>query len=100
MTLDHVKYFAVPLPEDIQRQEDAGFFQKARELINQRLSGPVPQALRERLELELLRIPQLEGEYPFSYEQALHMLTEEIRDFTKAGLDLSGGKALFCPPFP
>lgn len=87
MTLDHVKYFAVPLPEDIQRQEDAGFFQKARGLINQRLSAPVPQALRERLELELLRIPQLEGEYPFSYEQALHMLTEEIRDFTKAEFD-------------
>lgn len=85
--LEHLKYFAVPLPEDIRRQEEAGYIQAALDLIQQRLSLALPQALRERLELEKARIAQMEEEYPFSYERALSMLQAEIRDFTQSELD-------------
>ena len=87
MTLDHVKYFAAPLPEDILHQEEAGHLQKARELIQKRLEGTLPRVLRERLELEQLRLLQLEKEYPFPYEKALEMLQGEFRDLTREEFD-------------
>ena len=51
--LERMKYFAAPLPEDICRQEEAGYFQAALDMIQQKLSQhALPQVLRERLELE------------------------------------------------
>lgn len=85
--LERLKNFAIPLPEDIQKQEDTGCFEMAKDLIRRRLAGPLPHALRERLELEQNRITELEGEYPFPYEQALEMLQGEFRDFTKEEFD-------------
>lgn len=87
MTLDMVKYFAIPLPEDVQKMEDAGYFQETAGLIRRYLSGRIPDALRKRLELELVRVAQMEKEYPFSYEQALSMLKKEIPDFSREELD-------------
>ena len=85
--LKRLKNLAIPLPEDIQKQEDAGYFAVAQDLIDRRLAGPLPHALRERLELEKNRLIELEGEYPFPYEQAFEMLQGEIRDFTKEEFD-------------
>ena len=85
--LERLKNLAIPLPEDIQKQEDAGYFAAAQDLIDRRLAGPLPHALRERLELEKNRLIELEGEYPFPYEQAFEMLQGEIRDFTKEEFD-------------
>ena len=85
--LERLKNLAIPLPEDIQKQEDAGYFAVAQDLIDRRLAGPLPHALRERLELEKNRLIELEGEYPFPYEQAFEMLQGEIRDFTKEEFD-------------
>ena len=65
--LERLKNLAIPLPEDIQKQEDAGYFAVAQDLIDRRLAGPLPHALRERLELEKNRLIELEGEYPFPY---------------------------------
>ena len=47
--LERLKNLAIPLPEDIQKQEDAGYFAAAQDLIDRRLAGPLPYALRERL---------------------------------------------------
>lgn len=85
--LERMKYFAVPLPEDICHQEEAGHFQAALALIQQKLSHTLPQALRERLELEKVRIAQLEKEYPFSKYQALAMLQSEVQGLTQDELD-------------
>lgn len=86
--LERMKYFAAPLPEDICRQEEAGHFQAALDMIQQRLSQhALPQVLRERLELEKVRIVQLEKEYPFSYHQALSLLQSEIQGLTEGELD-------------
>lgn len=85
--LERLKNLAIPLPEDIQKQEDAGYFAAAQDLIDRRLAGPLPHALSERLELEKNRLIELEGEYPFPYEQAFEMLQGEIRDFTKEEFD-------------
>ena len=46
--LERLKNLAIPLPEDIQKQEDAGYFAAAQDLIDRRLAGPLPHALRER----------------------------------------------------
>lgn len=54
--LERLKNLAIPLPEDIQKQEDAGYFAAAQDLIDRRLAGPLPHALRERLELEKNRL--------------------------------------------
>ena len=37
--LDHVPYLAVPLPEDIRRRKDAGYFSEALKLIELRLGA-------------------------------------------------------------
>ena len=40
--LERLKNLAIPLPEDIQKQEDAGYFAAAQDLIDRRLAGPLP----------------------------------------------------------
>ena len=62
--LERLKNLAIPLPEDIQKQEDAGYFAVAQDLIDRRLAGPLPHALRERLELEKNRLIELEESIP------------------------------------
>lgn len=81
--LQDVKYLAVPLPEDIRRREQAGYFSKALDLIEMRLKEELPFALRKRLILERSLIPVWAEEYPYSYEDALALLKEQLRDFTK-----------------
>ena len=81
--LETVQYFAVPLPEDIARLELAGELEAALSLIRRRLEGELPAALRQRLTLELSRIPALEEEYCYSYADALALLQRSIRDFTE-----------------
>lgn len=81
--LEDVKYLAAPLPEDIRRREQAGYFSKALNLIERRLEGELPLALRKRLELERELIPVWEEEYPYSFDAALKLLKEHIRDFTE-----------------
>lgn len=93
--LDHVPYLAVPLPEDIRRRKDAGYFSEALKLIELRLRGNLPQALRKRLELERELIPVWEADYPYSFDEALAILSENISGFTREEFDKYIDEGLF-----
>ena len=80
--LENIKYLSVQLPEDIRRQLEAGYFSKAVKLIDRRLEGELPLALRKCLELQKAQLPIWEAEYPISYEEAVSVLCLNIRDFT------------------
>ena len=44
----------------------------------------IPQALRKRLEIEQEVIGVMGGnEYPFTYDEALEIMTSHLRDFQK-----------------
>ena len=61
MKFDNLKYLAVPLPEDILKEKWAGYFDRARRIIDCRLADETtPYALRARLELELKNLADLE----------------------------------------
>lgn len=81
--LENIKYLSVQLPEDIRRQLMAGYFSKAVKLIDRRLEGELPLALRKCLELQKAQLPIWEAEYPISYEEALAILCLNIRGFTR-----------------
>lgn len=85
--LEKMRYQAIPLPDDIRRFEEAGEFSRALKLIEKRLAGELPEALRGCLELERELIPLWETEYPYSYEEALSILQTNIRDFTEEEFD-------------
>lgn len=93
--LDHVPYLAVPLPEDIRRRKDAGYFSEALKLIELRLRGNLPLALRKRLELERELIPVWEADYPYSFDEALAILSENISGFTREEFDKYIDEGLF-----
>lgn len=85
--MDNIKYLRVPIPEDILRLENYGDFNNALDIIDARLKGNIPQALRERLELEKIRIDRFRREYVYSYDEALSIMQKEIVDFKADELD-------------
>ena len=86
-----------PLPEDIARLKGAGEFDLALALIDQRLSGPLPAMLRQRLEAERYLLPMLADAYPLTHEQLLLAMRARVRSFTDQELQalLAEGKLDF-----
>ncbi len=84
--LENLSYLKTDLPEDILKLKCAGYFEQAIRLIDLRLNKQIPLAMRKRLELEKLIIRTIEGEYPYTFEQALKKMQDEINNFTKAEL--------------
>lgn len=82
--LDSLK---VALPEDIRKMKDFGDFQGTRELIDLWLKRDLPMALRRRLEIEKDMLPVLERAYPYSEEEALSLVRQQIPDFTAEELN-------------
>lgn len=78
---DYFLTLSTPLPEDIQKLKWCGQFEQARRVIGLRLKRDLPQALKDRLVLELEILERLPGQYPYSWEQALEILKGGIRDF-------------------
>lgn len=81
-----LKYLKVELPEDILKMKWAGYFDDALKLIDLRLKKQIPLAMRKRLELEKEIIRTIRSEYPYSFEDALKKLQDNIKDFTEEEL--------------
>lgn len=82
-----LEYLTVPLPEDIMKLKWFGDFERAKRLIEKRLKKDIPNALRKRLELELLVLDRLPQSYLFTEEEALRELAEYVSDVTKEEFD-------------
>ncbi len=76
-----LKYLAVPLPEDIMKEKWSGHFDRVRTLIQRRLDGELTQAMRSRLELELVNLRHLEKCYVYTEEEALAIIRDRIPSF-------------------
>lgn len=81
-----LEYLKVNLPEDILIMKCNGNFDKALYLIDMRLEKEIPFALRKRLELEKNIINVIRDEYIYSFEDALNMMKENIKDFNEEEL--------------
>ncbi len=81
-----LKYLKVNLPEDILKLKCSGNFKGAHKLIDMRLKKQIPAAMRKRLELEKEILRTIKGEYPYSFDQALKKMQDNIRDFTREEL--------------
>lgn len=83
-----LSYMTVPLPEDVTKLKNYGDFAGAMKMVDHFLSKDIPQALRERLIIEKDVLGVLgRNEYPYSYEEALKIMKEHIRDFQPEELD-------------
>ena len=88
MKFDDLKYLAVPLPEDILKEKWAGYFDRARRIIDCRLADETtPYALRARLELELKNLADLEMCYTITQEEAMRQIHEKAPEMSEADLD-------------
>lgn len=84
-----LSFMKVPLPEDILKLKIYGDYAGAQKMIRYFLKEKdIPQALRKRLEIEQEVIGVMGGnEYPFTYDEALEIMTSHLRDFKKEELD-------------
>ena len=88
MNFDDLKYLAVPLPEDIMKEKWAGYFDRARRIIDCRLADDtLPKALRARLEIELHHLDNLEVCYRITPEEGLRQVQKRIPDMTAEKLE-------------
>lgn len=84
--LEDLKYLKVNLPEDILKLKCSGDFEGAQKLIELRLKKQIPVAMRKRLEVEKEILKTIKGEYPYTFEQALKKMQDNIENFTKEEL--------------
>lgn len=85
MFLD-LKYLKVNLPEDILKLKCNGDFEGAQKLIDLRLKKQIPISMRRRLEIEKEILKTIKGEYPYTFDQALKKMQDNIKDFTREEL--------------
>lgn len=82
-----LSFMRIPLPEDVLKLKNFGDFEGALKMIRHFLSKDIPQSLRKRLEIEedILRVMG-NNEYPYTYEEALQIMTIRLRDFKEEEL--------------
>ena len=66
-----VKYFEIPLPEDILKEKWSGHFKECIQLIDKRLEKDIPESLKKRLLLEKEVIERLPSQYPYTKDEVL-----------------------------
>ncbi len=82
-----LSYLSVDLPEDILKLKWYGDYERALRVIDMRLQKDIPEALKQRLIIEKDIIRLLPQKYPYSFDEALKLLQDNIRDFTAEELD-------------
>lgn len=92
-----MNYLIPPLPESVKLAQAAGDFRLARTLIRKFLAGPLPPALRARLEFEPERLERLRKAYPYDRPAALRLLKASLKNFRSSELD-GWIKKGFCSP--
>ncbi|WP_312699719.1 transglutaminase-like domain-containing protein [Sedimentibacter sp.] len=86
MLLKDLKYLKVDLPEDVLKMKMNGNFAEAVRLIDLRLNKQIPVAMRKRLESEKEIINTIKNEYSYTFDEALKLCQDNIKDFTKEEL--------------
>ena len=81
-----LQYLKVTLPEDIAKLKGCGQFEQAARVIKKRLQKKLPLALQKRLELELVILSRIPGQYPYPYNDALKLLSDTFSGFTSEEL--------------
>ncbi len=84
--LDNLKYLKVNLPEDILKLKCGGDFEGAQRLIDLRLEKQIPNSMRKRLILEKEILKTIKSEYPYTFEQALKRMQDNVKGFTREEL--------------
>lgn len=77
----YFKDLAVPLPEDVEKLKWRGDLEQAARVIDLRLQRELPEPLKRRLLLEKEILVRLPRQYPYTWDQALEILGENVRDF-------------------
>lgn len=84
---DTLKYQNVGLPEDIRSAQMVGNHKEAVRLIDYRLAQDnIPQCLRNSLICHREMFLRIEDDFPYTVEQALAEVQQELPDFTMADL--------------
>ena len=82
-----LSYMKIPLPEDVLKLKNDGDFAGAQKMIDHFMTKDIPNALRKRLEIEKDVLKVMGGnEYPYTYEEALEIMTSHLRDFKEEEL--------------
>ena len=82
-----LSYMKIPLPEDVLKLKNYGDFSGAQKMIDHFMTKDIPNALRKRLEIEKDVLKVMGGnEYPYTYEEALEIMTSHLRDFKEEEL--------------
>lgn len=82
-----LEFLTAELPEDIMKLKWYGDFERAKRVIDLRLTKELPMALRKRLELEKVILERLPVHYIYTTEEATQMMRESIRDFREEELE-------------
>ena len=82
-----LSFMKIPLPEDVLKLKNYGDFDGAQKMIQHFLSKDIPMALRKRLEIEseIIRVVGTD-EYPYTYEEALEIMSSHLKDFKEEEL--------------
>ena len=70
-------------PEDIRRLKLHGDFAGAIRLIDKRLAGELPEAMRRCLTVQREIMRRLPDDFPYTRDEALSLVREHIPDFTE-----------------
>ena len=85
---DTVSYQNIGLPDDILRRKLHGDFAGALRLIERRLADPrTPEAMKHSLTFHKEMIARLPEHFPYTKDQALAIVREDIPDFTEEEFD-------------
>ena len=84
---ENILAIGYPLPEDIEKLKWYGDFEGCLGLIEQRLQENIPETLKEKLRMEKAQIRRMRKNYTVTPEEAIRVLTENIRDFQPEELD-------------
>ncbi len=79
-----LKDLSIGLPEDIRRRKEFGDFDGAIRLMEYRMADPAtPQALKNCLAIQKIICKHLPEEFPYSKEDALALVRNDIPDFSE-----------------
>lgn len=85
--MKNLNSLTVNLPEDVKRLITFGDYDKALELIELYMDRNIPKLLKDRLSFEKDRIRRFKQDYIYSYDEALKLAKNKIKNFTKEELE-------------
>ena len=85
--MERLEAIGYPLPEDIEKLKWYGDFESCEALIHQRMAEDIPEALREKLRMELVQLARMRRDYTVTPEEAERVLSENLRDFQPEELE-------------